>query len=86
MLLIADKLKITEKNESGIMKATLVADHGISVTTVQDIKKNKESIRKSARKLEVNTKAGKRQNKRKKAYRKTLKMPTSVTLVEEVHK
>jgi predicted transcriptional regulator len=66
VLPIADNLKIIEKIESGVTIAKLAADRGISVTTVKEIMKNKESIRKFAMKFYVDTRAGKKQGKREK--------------------
>jgi hypothetical protein len=64
VLSIADKLKIIEKIAFGVTIGLLAADHGIGVTTVKDIKKNKESMRKFAMKFDFDTRAGKRQDKR----------------------
>jgi predicted transcriptional regulator len=59
VLPIAGNLKIIEKIESGVTIAELAADRGIGVTTVKDIKKNKESVRKCVMKFYVDTRAGK---------------------------
>ena len=52
VLSIAEKLKIIDKLESEVPVATVVAEYGIGLTTVKDLKRNKVKIRKLSVKFE----------------------------------
>ncbi|KAG8238769.1 hypothetical protein J437_LFUL016608 [Ladona fulva] len=80
VLSIIDKLKIIEKLETGTPTSQIVAEYGIGMSTVKDLKKNRDSLRKFALQFDPSMQATGL------SARKTLKMANFKSLEEAVIK
>jgi IS30 family transposase len=79
VLSIVEKLKIIDKLESRVPVASIVDEYGTGLTTVRDLKRDKDKIRKFSVKFQVGS-------EKVKSARKTLKIPASLELEEAVYK
>lgn len=77
-LTIADKLKLIERLEAGWPTKTVAQEFGVGVTTVKDLKKNKEKLKLFSEKFEACSSVCK--------IRKTMRLPPSEAIDEAVYK